>query len=143
MKNRLLVGLILGGALIAVVGAYATNGDMLHERGVENHRVTTYVMIDAYTGALTTGPTQYLGAYEAVSFYMDSGLDGSNTVTIECGIGVGSATAPTVWHIVHTSITEEAVRLEDGDACPWVRINKATTDGAAVTVKMVVFRARR
>ena len=143
MKNKFLVGLVLGVALTIVVGAWATNGDQVEERLVEGHQILTYKMLDGQTTALTTGQVQYVGGYEAVSFYMDAGVDASNTVEIECGIGRTTNAEPSVWHTVHTASAIEARRLEDGDACPWVRINKATSDNTATTVLMVVVRSRR
>jgi len=134
----LVVLLVLG----AVRPSYATDGDLVACRTAGDHETCVYTMIDART-TTDAGTAVWVGAFEALTFWPVTGVDGSNTWSVDCAVNGDKDTTPSVWFTVQAATSDTtAKRMQVGDTCEWVRIPLDTSDATAVTVRMQVVRSR-
>lgn len=129
--------------IVAASPTEAANGDLIGCWTSGALEVCTYSMLDAQE-ATDAGTAVYVGPWERMTFWPISGVDGSNTWSVDCAANGNRELTPTVWITVQAATSStDAKRMQDGDTCEWVRVPKDTDDGTATTVRMQVARSRR
>ncbi len=142
--RRHATALILILALAGAGSVSAANGDLITTLSSADHQYQVYKGLDAEADVTAAGTAIYLGAWSTLTFWPISGVDGGDTWQVQCGISGSSSTEPTTWIIVQAETSDTtAKRMEPGDACEWVRVNKPTDTDDATTVWVEVVRDRR
>ena len=122
----------------------AANGDLITTLSRANHQYQVYRGLDAEADVTAAGTAIYLGAWDTLTFWPISGVDGGDTWQVQCGISGSADTEPTTWIIVQAETSDTtAKRMEPGDACEWVRVNKPTDTDDATTIWVEVVRLNR
>ncbi len=142
--KRIIAALCAAGMLLVGGVARAADGDILvdwQRSGSYSYKI--WKGLDAQGDATASGTAIRIGAFDSLTIWPISGIDGGDTWSADCGVS-GTITEPTVWFAIQAETSStSAVRLDPGDACEWIRINKPTDTNDDSTVYVMAVRSSR
>ncbi len=131
-----LIGLLL---LLFSAPLLAQNGEFIRNKNEGKYQSEVWFGLDAETSVVTAGVPIRIGPFETLTIHPESGINGTNTYSVDCGVGDPTDTtnkiAPTTWDPVFAVTGDtDGQRLIRGDSCEWVRVNMITTDTASTVL---------
>lgn len=135
--------LLLCVALLIPNVVFAADGEILQTWQTSgSYLYQIWKGLDAQGAVTASGTAFRIGAWHSLTIWPNLGVDAGDTYEIDCGIS-GTTTAPTVWTTIQpASSSMDAVRLEPGDACEWMRVNKPTDTDDDTTIYVMAVRNR-
>ncbi len=128
--------------LLSAALAGAANGTQVQSRNEQGYKIDVYTALDGEGDVLAEGVAIRVSGWHSLTIWPDPDtIDAGDTWEAECAVSATNVEpVSTAWVIVQVETASTAAkRLEPGDACEWLRINKPTdTDDASTVLVLVV-----